>query len=192
MPNANTPFGLKPVREAGSGPHNGGLNQYFHAAGDATALYIGDPVIKSGTSDASGAYPSVIKATAAGAITGVVQGFVPDGVTNVAGFGAASTAYYLLVSDDPDTLYEIQEDAVGGALAITDVGLNADFINAAPGTGRKLSGTMLDTSTKATTAGLPLKIVAVTPRPNNEVGSANSKVLVKINLHTEAHGAAGI
>lgn len=192
MANANTPFGLKPVREAGSGVHNGGLNQYFHAAADGTALYIGDPVIKSGSADPSGAYPSVIRATAAGAITGVVCGFLPDGVTNANGYGAASTAYYVLVDDDPDTLFEIQEDGVGGALAIADVGLNADYIVAAGNAYTKRSGVMLDTSTKATTAGLPLKIVAVTPRPNNEVGSANSKVLVKINLHTEAHGAAGI
>lgn len=192
MANANTPFGLKPVREAGSGVHNGGLNQYFHAAADGTALYIGDPVIKSGSADPSGVYPSVIRATAAGAITGVVCGFLPDGVTNANGYGAASTAYYVLVDDDPDTLFEIQEDGVGGALAIADVGLNADYIVAAGNAYTKRSGVMLDTSTKATTAGLPLKIVAVTPRPNNEVGSANSKVLVKINLHTEAHGAAGI
>lgn len=192
MANANVATGFKPVREAGSGVHNGGLNQYFHAAADGTALYIGDPVIKSSTADPSGAYPSVIRATAGAAITGVVCGFMPDGVVDVAGYGAASTAYYVLVDDDPDTLFEIQEDAVGGALAITDVGLNADFIVAAGSASTKRSGVMLDTSTKATTAGLPLKIIGVTPRPNNDVGVANSKVLVKINLHTEAHGAAGI
>jgi hypothetical protein len=81
MANANVATGFKPVREAGSGVHNGGLNQYFHAAADGTALYIGDPVIKSSTADPSGAYPSVIRATAGAAITGVVCGFMPDGVT---------------------------------------------------------------------------------------------------------------
>lgn len=191
MANTNVAFGLKPVREAGSGPHSGGVNQYFHASGDATALYIGDPVIKSGSADSSGAYPSVIRATAAGAITGVVVGFVPDGVTNTAGYGAASTAYYVLVADDPDQLFEIQEDSVGGALAAADIGLNADFIVAAGNAYSKRSGVMLDTSTKATTAGLPLKIVGLTPRPGNDLG-ATAKVLVKINLHTEAHGAAGV
>lgn len=191
MANTNTPFGFKPVREAGSGPHNGGVNQYTHLAADGTALYIGDPVIKSGSADASGMYPSVIRATAAGAITGVVVGFVPDGVTNTAGYGAASTLYYVLVADDPDQLFEIQDDGVGGAIAAADIGLNADFIVAAGNAYSKRSGVMLDTSTKATTAGLPLKIVGLTPRPGNEL-AANAKVLVKINLHTEAHGAAGI
>lgn len=191
MANANTPFGFKPVKEAGSGVHNGGLNMYYHPSSDGTALYIGDPVIKNGSADPSAQVPGCIKASAAGAITGIVQGFVPDGVTNAAGFGAASTAYYVLVDDDPDSLFEIQEDSVGGALAAVDIGLNADFINAAPATGRKLSGSMLDTSTKATTAGLPLKIISLTPRPNNDLG-ASAKVLVKINLHTEAHGAAGL
>jgi hypothetical protein len=191
MANTNVATGFKPVREAGSGVHNGGLNMYFHAAADGTALYIGDPVIKSSTADPSGTAPSVIRATASAAITGVVCGFVPDGVVDVAGYGAASTAYYVLVDDDPDTLFEIQEDSVGGALAITDIGLNADFIVAAGSAYTKRSGVMLDTSTKATTAGLPLKIEGLVPRPGNDIG-ATAKVLVKINLHTEASGAAGI
>ena len=190
MANANTPFGLKPVRQAGGAPHNSADNMYYHPASDATALYIGDPVIKNGSADAAG-IPGVIRATAAGAITGVVVGFVPDGVTNTAGYGAASTAYYVLVCDDPDQLYEIQEDSVGGALAAADIGLNADFINAAGNNYTRRSGAMLDTSTKAVTATLPLKIVGLTPRPGNDIG-ANAKVLVKINNHTEALGVVGI
>lgn len=190
MANTSLIRGFVPLREAGSGTHNGGINMYYHAAGDATALYIGDPVVKAGSSDAAG-IASVIRSTAAGAITGVVVGFVPNGVTDVAGFGAASTAYYVLVCDDPDVIFEIQEDGVGGQLAAADIGLNSDFIVAAGNAYSKRSGVMLDTSTKATTAGLPLKIVGLVPRVGNEFG-ASAKVLVKINLHTEVAGAAGI
>jgi hypothetical protein len=191
MANANTPFGFKPIREAGSGVHNGGLNMYYHAAGDATALYIGDPVIKDGTADAGGV-PGCKLAVAAGPITGVVQGFVPGvAAVDAAGYGVASTGYYVLVDDDPDTLFEVQEDSVGGALAAVDIGLNADFITAAGNAYNRRSGAMLDTSTKATTAALPLKIVGLVQRPDNAIG-ANAKVRVKINNHTEATASAGL
>jgi hypothetical protein len=190
MANTNVATGFKPLKEAGSGVHSGGLSMYFHPATDGTALYIGDPVIKNSSADAAG-IPGAILATAGAAITGVVQGFVPDGVVDVAGYGAASTAYYLLVDDDPDHAFEIQEDSVGGALAATDIGLNADFINAAGNAYTKRSGAMLDTSTKATTATLPLKIIGLVPRPGNDIG-ATAKVIVKINVHTEAQASAGI
>jgi hypothetical protein len=190
MANVNVAFGFKPIKEAGSGVHSGGLSMYYHPAADGTALYIGDPIIKNGSADAAGV-PGAIRATAGAAITGIVQGFVPDGVVDVAGFGAASTAYYVLVDDDPDHAFEVQEDAVGGAIAAADIGLNADFINAAGNAYTKRSGAMLDTSTKATTATLPLKIIGLVPRPNNEL-SANAKVIVKINNHTEAQASAGV
>jgi hypothetical protein len=190
MANVNTPRGFVPFREAGSGTHNGGLNMYYHAASDGTALYIGDPVVKSGSSDGAGV-ASVIRATAGAAITGIVQGFVPNGTTDMAGFGAASTAYYVLVDDDPDHIFEIQEDGVGGQLAAADIGLNASFIAAAGNAYTKRSGFMLDTSTKATTAGLELKIVGLSPRVGTEFG-AYAKALVKINNHTEANASAGI
>lgn len=190
MANTNTPFGFKPIREAGAGSHSGGLNMYYHAAADGTALYVGDPVIKSGSSDGAGV-ASVVRATAGGAITGIVMGFVPNGTTDTAGYGAASTAYYLLVADDPDLIFEIQEDGVGGQLAAADIGLNADFIVAAGNAYSLKSGVMLDTSTKATTATLPLKIISLSERVGTEFG-AYAKVRVKINNHTEANASAGI
>jgi hypothetical protein len=148
-------------------------------------------VVKSGSSDPGGQYASVIRATAGGPITGIVMGFVPNGTTDMAGFGAASTAYYVLVDDDPDHIFEIQEDGVGGQLAAADIGLNASFIAAAGNAYTKRSGFMLDTSTKATTAGLELKIVGLSPRVGTEFG-AYAKALVKINNHTEANASAGI
>lgn len=190
MANANIASGLKPVRMAGGGPYNGAVNMYYVAASDATALYIGDPVVKDGGADTAGV-ASVIRGSVGGPFTGVVQGFLPDGTTNMVGYRAASTAGYVLVCDDPDVIFEIQEDGVGGAIAAADIGLNAQVILAAGSAYTKRSGVMLDTSTKATTAGLELKIVGLVQRPDNAL-SANAKVLVKINDHTESNGTAGI
>lgn len=192
MANQNVAFGLKPVRKHGSQPFNDGVDMFYVPASDATALYIGDPVILAGSADSKGV-ASVTRATAAGAITGVVVGFMPDGTTNMAGFRAASTAAYVLVAHDVDALFEIQEDSVGGALAAADVGLNADFIVAAGNAYTKRSGVMLDSSTKATTATLPLKIVGFAQRPDNEIG-ANAKILVRLNNVTDdsATVSAGI
>lgn len=190
MANTDTPFGLRPVRMAGGAPYNGAVNMYYVASTDATALFIGDPVVKDGSSDTDGV-ASVIRASAGGPFTGVVQGFVPDGTIDQTGYRAASTAAYVLVADDPNLEFEIQEDSVGGALAAADIGLNASVIVAAGSTYTLRSGVELDTSTKATTAGLELKILGISPRPGNAVGT-NAKVRVRINDHTEAHASAGL
>lgn len=190
MANANTPFGLKPIREAGSAPFNGGLTMYYHPASDSNALYIGDPVKKAGSADAAGV-PTITIGAASGALTGAVVGFVPDGVVDMAGYGAASTAFYVLVADDPNQEFEVQEDAVGGALAAADVGLNADIVSGSGNSYTKLSGWQLDTSTKATTNTLPLKILGFVQKPDNAIG-ANAKVRVRINNHTEAAASTGL
>jgi hypothetical protein len=190
MANANNPRGFVPIRNAGSTGETGGVEMFYVPASDGTALYIGDPVVRNGSADAAGV-PAVVMATAGGAITGIVEGFVPNGTVDIAGYRAASTAAYVLVRTDPDTLYEIQEDGVGGQLAAADIGLNADFIVAAGTAYNKRSGTMLDTSTKATTITLPLKIMSLAQRPGNDFG-AYAKVWVKINKSTESNATLAI
>jgi len=188
MPNANNPFGLKPLRDAASGVHNGGLEMFFVPATDPTALYIGDPVIKAGSSDASGV-ASVMRAGAAGPVTGVVQGFVPDGTTDMAGYRAANTAGYVLVATDPEDLYEIQDPA--GTIVAADIGLNAGMTAAAGNAYSKQSGFIIDPATKAAAATLPLKILGLVPRVGNIPGPYQ-KLAVKINLSTEAHASTGV
>lgn len=190
MANGNAPMGLIPRRLRNGETANGALNRYYVPASDATALFIGDPVILSGDADAQGV-PGVVRATAgsAGRITGVVVGFDPDPLIVAAGYRAASTAAYVLVDDNPQTEFEIQEDSVGGALTAASVGLNADLIAAAGNTYTRTSGFMLDSSTAATTATLQVRIVGFMQRADNELG-ANAKVLVRINLPTES-GAVG-
>jgi len=187
MANVNTPFGLKPLRDARSGQETGGLEMFYHPASDGTALYIGDPVVKNGSADAAGV-AGVVRAVAAGPITGVVQGFVPDGTTNQNGYGAASTAYYVLVATDPSEMFVIQED---GGLAAADIGLNANLTVGAGNAYSKRSGFKLDAATKAATATLAVKIMGLAPIPGNDFGAYN-KILVMLNNTTEISGAAGV
>jgi hypothetical protein len=187
MANTDAAFGLEPVLPKGGVVQT---TEYYVPASDETALFQGDPVIIAGSGDAAGV-PSITRATGATAarITGVVVGFRPDSSIVANGYRLASTAAYVLVCDDPEQVYEVQDDSGGGNLAVTDIGLNA---NLAAGTGSaatKRSGFELDTSTKATTATHQVRILGITPRADVEIG-ANTKVRVRINTPTET-GAAG-
>lgn len=184
MANSNTPMGLRPVRHRNGAPYNGAATRYFVPASDGTALFLGDPVVVAGSADADGVM-TVTRATAAGGafMLGPVVSVEPI-TRDSTPYRAASEARYVWVADDPDLVFEVQEDAVGGALAVADVGLNADWIVGTGSTVTGLSGCQLDTSTKATTATLQLRILGFSQRIDNEVGNANAKVLVSINLHS--------
>lgn len=194
MANTNIATGLTPRRYRSGAPFVGPLRKYYVPASDATALFNGDPVVLAGTGDARGV-SAVTRASVGGRITGVVCGIANDpsvpGSNDMLelGYRPASTEGYVLVCDDPDVLYEIQEDSDGGALAATNIGQNADIVIAAGSTFTRRSGVMLDSSTAAVTATLALRIVELEQRVDNEIG-ANAKWLVAINLPTEA-GAAG-
>lgn len=189
MANFNAATGFTVKRQRNGSPWNGPLRTYYHPATDATPLFVGDPVIIAGSADADG-IPTVTRATAgtAGRITGVVVGFRPTQPFQ-SNFGAASTAFYVQVVDDPHALFEVQEDSVGGALAATSVGLNIDMIAGNGSTATGQSGFMIDSSTAATTATLQWRIVELERRADNEIGDY-AKWLVAINLPTET-GAAG-
>lgn len=184
MANSNTPTGLSPVRHRNGAPYNGAATRYYVPASDSTALYVGDPVIFAGSADTDGV-ATVTKATAAGGayMLGPVVSVEPISRDSTV-YREASVARYVWVADDPDLIFEVQEDAVGGALAVADVGLNADWIAGTGNATTGISGAMLDTSTKATTNTLQLRIIGFSPRVDNEVGNANAKVLVSINLHS--------
>lgn len=169
MANVNAPFGLKPIRGASSQPYNDGTQIFQVPATDSTAVKYGDPVTVTGDASATGV-PYVAR-TAAGsnAITGVAVGFRPLGNTEWLGYRPASVAYEVMVECDPASEYLIMEDSDGGALAAADVGLNATFVFGAA-TGENSSVAMLDSSTKATTAGLPLRIMGLAQIVNNAIG----------------------
>lgn len=192
MANVNRTNGLRLYKNV----EDAALTEYFIPNTDATAVFVGDLVKLDSTGDTVAAgglgkgVRSVVQATPGGAVVGVVVGFKVDPTNLNVQYRAASTGRYVLVADDPEALFEVQEDAVGGALTVSDVGLNADFIVGAGSTVTGTSGMQLDTSTKAVTATLPLKIVEFSQRQDNEPGNANAKVVVQLNNH-QLRGGTG-
>ena len=202
MANANTPMGLVPVKNL-SGEQR--TNYYYIPSSYGTALFIGDPVIKTGTSNTAnvvagqrlfpaGSLPEINKSTAgAGNLsTGVIVGFLSDFDNRSNNYNPASTERIAIVADDPNQLFMIQEETAGTALAATSVGLNANMVFAESGsTATGISGVELDTSTPATTQNFQLKILRLIDSEDNAIGQ-HANWLVKINQHTEADNTAGI
>lgn len=196
MANSDTPMGLKPIRHGNGAPYNGAYSEYYVPSTYATALYIGDPVIVTGTSNTSGykgnepgTLPEINKATAAGGnyITGVIVGFEPLPGDLTKTYNAASTERIVYVADDPDLVFEIQEDGDTTPLAATSASNNADLIYTHSGsTATGQSGAELDSTTINTTATLQLRVKRLVNRVNNSIG-AYAKWEVMINLHTQRY-----
>ena len=212
MANANRPNGFIPVTNFTGDAWNGQATRYSIAASYATALYIGDPVATSGTSDAFGIQGIAIGGTT-GALRGVIIGLynsgsttgVPGGVS-VGNIGNPNISYrpaadpnvwYADVVDDPTTIFMIQEHANGTQLTAAECGLNTIGYNGTAGNGY-LSGWQLASTTDATaaqTATLQLRLLGLAQFPGGiNVFGANAKWLVKINVHElgAGTGAAGV
>ena len=204
MANADTPFGLKPIRHRNGAPYNGSGNWYFIPSTYGTALFRGDPVIKmaagsntakvsiAGVGDfAIGTLPEINNASAGDSkrITGAIVYFspLPSDLTRV--HNPASTERLAFVCDDPDVVFEIQAD---GAVAAADIGLNAVLIYTHSGsTTSGLSGAELDTTSDvpAADASNQLLIMRQVNRPDNETNLIHNKLEVLIANHTEVHGS---
>lgn len=206
MANTDTPFGLRPVKHRNGAPYNGATNPYYVPSSYATAMFIGDAVVKTGTANTAevtapgagkfpaGTLPEINRATVGdgNAITGVVVAFAANASNLEQVHKPASQERVVFVADDPDLTFEIQAD---GTLAATQVGLNAVLIDTHSGsTTTALSGTELDTTSDvpAADASNQLTIQRIVNREDNELASANSIAEVKITNHTEAHGVIGI
>lgn len=202
MANADIVSGLRAVGHP-LGLSKASVRAYAVPSTYATALFPGDPVTVTGTANAAevsapgvgtfqaGTLREVNKSAAGSgnAITGVIVSVAANPDNLSARYLPASTGGVVLVNDDPRTEYEIQADE---AIAAADIGLNAALVFTSAGdtvTGQ--SGVELDASTKATTAGLQVRMLGLAPRVDNEAG-ADAKVIVRINNHSELNGSAGI
>jgi hypothetical protein len=190
MANVNAATGLKPVEYLGGSPYNGKVNTYLVPSTDNVAMYVGDPVKSGGTAGAAGVYvnglncegmATVATAGAGDTLRGVVVGFLANQSDTSVLYRVASTNRIALVVDDPNIVFEVQEDSLGAATAAIDVGENADIIYAAGSTTTGISGVMLDSSDHKT-GSAQLRILGFVQRPDNVIGT-NAKLRVLINEH---------
>ncbi len=194
MANNNAPRGLIPWKGYVSGYETGGLGLYYVPSTYGSAIYVGDPVVATGASDAFGV-PVVQLATAAGGaytlgpMVAISNGGPNNAVVAVTRdlpvYHPASTSQYILVAHNPDEMFWIQEDSVGGAIVTATAGMkNIDLIAGTGSTVTGYSGWMADSSTIQTTATLQLRIMQALVEEDNAPGSSFAKWLVKINLHS--------
>jgi len=196
MANPNKPMGLVPVQYMDGSPWNGGTRTYFIPSTDTNAYAIGDPVVSNGSGDANGV-PGVILATAGfgNSVRGVIVGFGtreglmadPANLDSMIIPATKTKNYYVMVADDPNILFEIQESA--GTLLTTDIGSNADLL-AGTNSGYA-SGWTLNSASANVGATRQLKLVGLARKADNTFG-LYAKWLVRINNHELSGGTTGV
>ena len=202
MANKDKPCGLKPVKYLNGSPWNGKVTMYYHNASTTAAVYKGSCVkIDDGKADATGKYMGCDIAGATDVVLGVAVGFANtpnlamDPTNLERDYCPANTAMYIAVVDDPNVVFEVQEDNASAYLAASVVGNTGVLVNSSAGsTTTGLSTAELDSSDTSTAiASHPLLIIGAVDRPDNTVGSSASyaKWLVTIQDHQFKTGAAG-
>lgn len=204
----STGFGFRPVMNANGATYHGVARPYYVPSSDATAIYIGDPVVRpaaggsntakikssnevGGAADfAAGTLPIVTRATngAGNAITGIVVrvGYDPAEYGGRVEYRKASTEAVVWVIDDVDVLFEVK---MSGAMASTSVGGTVSVTGTGGSTITGLSAATLNSASIQTAAGTTeqFRIIAVSRDPlNNDLSSNNAHVYCKLNNSTEA------
>ena len=198
MANNTYAFGLTPIGDVANG-RMGGIRAYYMPATYATDAFIGDLVVSTNSANATainghkaGSLDTVVKYAAEGtAVTGVIVGFEPiDEYKSIGAQGAASTERIVYVCDDPKALFAIRADADSITSAI--IGKNVDVTVGAGNAFTGRSTTVADTSTAATTATLPLKIVGIVQQEGEDEVAGSAMLKVMLNTSTLANHTAGI
>jgi hypothetical protein len=192
--NNNAPFGLGVVNDNG-GPWTGQARLCFVPASQAGNIFIGDPVVALGGGDAYGC-PSVGIATAGagnailGACIGIANGpgFNGNAVSpitfNSPTYRQGGVGNYILVADDPNQIYAIQEDSNGGAIAQSVGGFAVGNLVAGGG-GSTIYGTsswQLQSSSVSSSANTTyqVKLLGLSRSPDNAYGNY-AKWVVRLN-----------
>ncbi len=194
MSNVNAPFGLEPVRGGGSYKWNEQATLYRIPSTDSSnAYYFGDAVKAAAGADANGV-PNVTKAAGTDTLRGVIVSILPV----YPGLSIAGTPlsletrnipvtklhdYYVGVVDDPTTIFCIQDDGITTAnIVAASANLNFSLTITAGATTSSDSGTVILSSSFATTSTLNMKALGLLQQPGNTFASY-AKWLCRINQH---------
>ncbi len=173
MANPNAPFGFRPVGSLSGAEVR---VRYYPVATSAVAIGKGDLL----TLDASGTVKRVTAATSTGPFIGVAM-------QSLAATPAAGTK--VAVCDDDKALFECQ-GGFTAAVAITQYNINYKATcGTAPDANTSVSKHSLSKSTCSTAVGI--RLLARVPDASNEA-AATERLIVKINSHYNANGAAAV
>ena len=171
-------FGLVPVGRLGGGKYN--THAYVIPSTEATILGRGDVVELAGGMDTTIDRPTIKPAVAGNALLGSIVGFMDVSAASplTGDIPAASTRRVAIVCDDPQAIFQVQEDAVGGSVSAANVGAcaNADIIVSVATAATRESRTMLDSST-ATASSANLKILGVKRDDANPAALSGGAIL---------------
>ena len=93
----------------------------------------------------------------------------------------AGTDIVAYVTLDPSIVYEIQAN---GSIAVTDIGKQADYTAISAGsTTTGLSVLMLDTATLTDSGNAQVRIIGLSPAPDNDFGDSFTIVQVQVSEH---------
>ena len=189
MANTDSAFGLRPVGGLTGGPFSGRVSKYYVPSSDSTAIYLGGLVKPAGSGDAGGIMSVTGNVSTGDAVIGVVVGVEP--VTRASTvYREASSERYVFVADDPNTLFEVQED---GTSAVTAVGNTADLTGLTSGstvTGRSSIEISTASATSSGDGTEDVIMLGVVQRGDVEVGEF-SKWIVRLNNHFLVDAQAG-
>ncbi len=204
MANANIATGLTPIMDNGMTFDGQGQLVCF-AASYAQNVFLGDPLVYIGGGDANGVpYVQLATAGATNVVAGSFGG-ISNGPAGQAGnalttvtrdmpiYHPASTLQYGLLFNDPNQLFAIQEDSVGGAIAAgTGPAANGNLVAGAGNVITGRSGWQLQSSSVSATANATyqLRILGILRGPDNGIG-VNAKWIVRMNL-PQLWGTAGV
>lgn len=207
MANTIAPSGFTVVKSTSM--YTGQNNVYYIPSTDTNQYGIGDAV-KAVTGGDTNGIAAVTKSTGVSGEyqRGVIVGVLPVqavGIPNLQGLPLTleninipvtkTRGYYVFVDDDPNAIFEIQDDG-STVLTASACNKNALFTPTNPTSPVQISATVLAGATIATTATFPLKVLGLSQRPGgpqpNALG-AYARWLVKFNLHDlSASGVAGV
>jgi len=182
MANVDAPDGLTPYRHTLGGTIRvNSMGTYKIATAYNTAIFRGDPVVRTGTTNEIN-----VGAASSTAFIGVFEGVEytdASGNRVFSHYYPASTTMTDVtahVYDDPYISFSVQHNNDGGTPAITDYGNTADIAYTAGSTVSGRSKVELDTGDVGT--GINLKILGPIDDPDNAVGNWQ-RVEVLLNEH---------
>lgn len=168
--NVDRPNGFIPVGTLGGGAWQASIRTYTMDAGH-DAIYIGDLIHM----DADG-YPDQYDAgdtQVIGVCVGVEVNRGLNTATEFPGYLPANVAGKIRVATDPLLLMEAQEDGDTTPLVLADINTNVEIIDGGGSTTTGVSGMEIDSTSKNTTNTLPLRLIGIVNRDDNQLASVD-------------------